>query len=159
MATEPGLKTWGDFNKVESSLLFTQYTYESLPNYGSQRMTRIRRIRTKTYKFVGMSRTTAIECANEKRELYNRRFYYWQQRNGFWEMVKTIDNQYRENVASIAIVNTYGGLYDVQIQVNEECIAYVMGSSYDVDQVFNGRFTEWYGGKEVPWHYDDAQDK
>lgn len=70
-------------------------------------------------------------------------------------MNKVASNSYLQLVANVNATRQDGELYTVEIQVNEECIAYVLGSNYDVDQVFNGRFTEWQGGSEVPWTYDE----
>lgn len=153
--SEPGLNYYDDRNKVENQLLNTQYQYEFLEPYGYTPMTKITRIRTKTYSYVGLSKTTAKECVKAKQQKYTRRYYYWQQRYGIWEMQKVTSNSYLQLVASVQATRQEGELYNVEIQVNEECVAYVLGSSYDVDQVFNGQFTDWESGHEAPWNYDE----
>lgn len=158
--SEPGLTYYDNRNKVENQLLNTQYQYEFLEPYDSGSAyvpyTKITRIRTKSYSYVGLSKSTARQCVKDKLQKYTRRYYYWtQSAGGVYDMNKVTSNSYLQLVANVNATRQDGELYTVEIQVNETCIAYVLGSNYDVDQVFNGRFTEWQGGREVPWTYDE----
>lgn len=63
---EPGLTYYDDRNKVETNLLQTQYVVERLEKNGSVQPLKYTRIRTKTYSYVGLSRSTAKACVTAK---------------------------------------------------------------------------------------------
>lgn len=128
---EPGLTYYDDRNKVESSLLQTQYTTERLDRCGSTYYMKYTRIRTKTYSFVGLSRTTAKACVNAKLRQYTRRYFNWVNERGVWRMDRTYENSYEALVANIQATKQDGELYNVEIQVNETCVVYSLGTIRD----------------------------
>jgi hypothetical protein len=142
---EPGLTYYDDRNKVESSLLQTYYQVEHLDRVGSQYPMKYTRIRTKNYSYVGLSRTTAKACVEAKLAQYTRTYYYWENVRGRWEMKRTYDNQYQSLVASVQASRQAGDLYNVDIQVNEECVIYSNGIILDqwLESTFNNYFPNW----------------
>ena len=142
---EPGLTYYDNRNKVESSLLQSQFLTENLGRYGSTYQMKYTRIRTKNYSFVGLSRTTAQACVAAKLQQYTRTYYYWTNERGYWKMNRTFDNQYKACVANIQASKQEGELYNVEIQVNEECVIYSYGVilEEDLPRVFENYFPNW----------------
>ena len=142
---EPGLTYYDDRNKVESSLLQSQFLTERLDNVGSFSQFKYTRIRTKTYSYVGLSRSTAKACVADKLRQYTRTYYYWVNERGYWRYNQVYENSYQACVADIQASKQEGELYNVEIQVNEECIIYSVGEieSTDLDRVFGTYFVGW----------------
>ena len=143
---EPGLTYYDNRNKVESTLLQSQYMTEQLDKVGYYTYQfKYTRIRTKNYSFVGLSRTTAKACVADKLRQYTRTYYYWVNERGYWRYKQTRDNQYQACVASLQATKQEGELYNVEIQVNEECIIYSVGEILDADlpRVFDTYFSGW----------------
>lgn len=141
---EPGLTYYDDRNKVESTLLQTQYIVEKLDKVGTYEPRRIRRIRTKTYSYVGLSRSTAKRCVEDKLNQYTRRYWYWTEERGKWTLNKVYSNSYEACVASIQATRQGGDLYNVEIQVNEETIAYInIGEITNMETFFSYYFGTW----------------
>lgn len=142
---EPGLTYYDDRNKVESSLLQTYFQTEHLDRTWGAYPMKYTRIRTKNYSYVGLSRTTAQACVAAKQAQYTRTYYYWTNERGIWRMNRTFDNQYQALVAQVQATRQGGGLYNVDIQVNEEAVIY-SNNPIDVqnlDYVFNNYFPNW----------------
>ena len=146
---EPGLTYYDNRNKVESTLLQSQYLVEHLPRNGSNRPMKYTRIRTKTYSYVGLSKSTAKACVNAKLQQYTRTYYYWTEERGYWRYNKTYDNQYQALVASVSASKQEGELYNVEIQVNEECVLY--SNNPIVDEWLEQTFVNYFGD----WSYDE----
>ena len=142
---EPGLTYYDNRNKVESTLLQSQYITENLGRVGSTYQMKYTRIRTKNYSYVGLSRTTAKNCVNAKLAQYTRTYYYWSNERGYWRMNRTFDNQYKASVANVQASKQEGELYNVEIQVNEECVIYSNGVilEEDLPRVFENYFEGW----------------
>lgn len=142
---EPGLTYYDDRNKVESALLQTYYQIEHLDKVGTRQPTKYTRIRTKTYQYVGLSRSAAKACVAAKLAQYTRTYYYWTNSRGTWEMKRTSDNQYQALVANVQASRQAGDLYNVDIQVNEEAILYTNFPIQEgrIDDVFNNYFPDW----------------
>lgn len=142
---EPGLTYYDNRNKVESTLLQSQYITENLGRVGSTYQMKYTRIRTKNYSYVGLSKTTAKNCVNAKLAQYTRTYYYWSNERGYWRMNRTFDNQYKACVANVQASKQEGELYNVEIQVNEECVIYSNGIIFDEDlpRVFENYFEGW----------------
>ena len=142
---EPGLTYYDDRNKVESSLLQTYYQVEHLERtYGEYPM-KYTRIRTKNYSYVGLSRTTAKACVAAKLQQYTRNFFYWKNESGQWKMTRSFDDHYQALVANVQANRQGGGLYNVDIQVNEECVIYSNGVIRDewIESTFNNYFPDF----------------
>jgi hypothetical protein len=88
---------------------------------------KLTRRRTKEYKYVGMDETTAKACAAEKRAQYLRTFYTWTFTNGKWVKNTSPETIYKQSVANISTQRQGGSMWNVRIQVDETCIAYVVG--------------------------------
>ena len=149
------LNYYDNRNKIETSLLTTQYLTERVGYVGAgafgQPIMKYTRIRTKSYSYVGMDKETARRCANEKLQKYTRRFWNWDYINGMWRQNRTYDGMYFETCASASATKQDGEMYSTEIQVNEVAIVYVMGASDDLEQTFNA-----YGyGKDDGWTYDE----
>ena len=59
---EPGLTYYDNRNKVENTLLTTNFTSEII----SQHVRRYTRVRTKSYSYIGLSKSTARSCVTDK---------------------------------------------------------------------------------------------
>lgn len=149
------LNYYDERNKIETSLLTTQYLTERVGYVGAgafgQPIMKYTRIRTKSYSYVGMDKETARRCANEKLQKYTRRFWNWEYINGMWRQNRTYDGMYFETCANASATKQDGNMYSTQIQVNEVAIVYLMGVSNDLEKTFNA-----YGyGKDNGWTYDE----
>jgi len=60
-------------------------------------------------------------------------------------MNRTFDNQYKASVANVQASKQEGELYNVEIQVNEECVIYSNGVilEEDLPRVFENYFEGW----------------
>lgn len=145
-----GLTYYDNRNKVESTLLNTLYTSEVIgrmgnTTYGTPIM-KYTRTRTKTYFYTGLNKATAKNCVTAKQEQYTRTYYNWICVNGLWRQDKT-NGMYKELVADIQASKRDGSLWDVEIQVNEVAIVYLLGESSNLNQTF----TTYLGN----WNYDE----
>ena len=139
-----GLNYYDDRNKVESTLLQTQYLAEVVGYIGSVPQYKYTRIRTKNYSYVGLDKETAKRCVTEKLDQYTRTFWNWyQDYTGRWMQDKSTKGRYQECVAGINAQKQGGSLWAVQIQVNEVAIAYLYGQSVDLEQTFKYYLGEW----------------
>nr|DAI30931.1 MAG TPA: hypothetical protein [Caudoviricetes sp.] len=106
------------------------------------------RTRTKTYSFIGLSKTTAKKCVDDKMKQYTRTFYTWtQQAGGTFVQNKNEKGAYTQLVASVQAQNAGGQLWDVNIQVNEQTVIYMLGRSLNIGASF-----DYYTGT---WDYDE----
>ena len=114
------LKTyWSDENKVTHRGLQVQwlssvvgYRY-ALPIYQFQR------IATKSYSYVGMNEATAKACQDAKLAQYTRNLRQWYTDRGVYKpMDKTVC------VASVTMSHDSGGMWSVDIEVNEDQTQY-----------------------------------
>jgi hypothetical protein len=114
------LKTyWSDENKVTHRGLQVQwlssvvgYRY-ALPIYQFQR------IATKSYSYVGMNEATAKACQDAKLAQYTRNLRQWYTDRGVYKpMDKTVC------VASVTMSHDAGGMWSVDIDVNEDQTQY-----------------------------------
>lgn len=114
-------------NKEEEQLLDEELT-TAVDSYDTTRHTynyKITRHRTKTYRYVGMDRATAKACAAEKKALYTRTFHTWVFNDGRWSVATGGD--YTSQVATAVPQRIGGDMWNVEIHVDETCIAYVQG--------------------------------
>ena len=142
-----GLNYYDNRNKVESTLLQTIYTSEIIDrlgnsNYGTPIM-KYTRYRTKTYSYIGMNKATAKSCVDAKNAQYTRTYYTWYNKNGLWVQDKTFSGRYTELVAGVQASKRDGALWDVEIQVNETAIVYLLGQSMNIEQTFRGYLGDW----------------
>lgn len=148
---EPGLTYYDSRNKVESNLLQTQYQDEIIQFYGTSQIHPIMkytRTRTKTYSFVGLSKTAAKKCVNDKMKQYTRTFYTWtQQPGGTFIQNKNEKGSYTQQVATVQAQNAGGQLWNVSIQINEQAVIYTLGRSLNLEASF-----DYYVGA---WDYDE----
>ena len=142
-----GLTYYDNRNKVESTLLNTIYTAEVVDRLGGSTygtpILKYTRTRTKNYSYVGLSKATARSCVAAKQAQYTRTFYNWYSRNGSWYQDRTAKGMYKELVAGIQASKRDGELWEVQIQVNEVAIVYLLGESMDIDQTFRAYLGDW----------------
>ena len=126
------LDFYNDTNKEEDTLLDEQITMtldarvqgsSSLYNW------KIVRRRTKDYKYVGMDRATAKACMAAKRAQYLRTFYTWTFTNGRWQRNVQPAATYKQSVATVTPQRLTGSMWNVRIQVDETCIAYVIADA------------------------------
>ena len=142
-----GLTYYDNRNKVESTLLNTIYTAEVVDRLGGSTygtpILKYTRTRTKSYSYVGLSKATAKSCVAAKQAQCTRTFYNWYSRNGSWYQDRTAKGMYKELVAGIQASKRDGELWEVQIQVNEVAIVYLLGESMDIDQTFRAYLGDW----------------
>ena len=126
------LNYYNDTNKEEDTLLDEQISMTldaRVPGSVNMYNWKIVRRRTKEYKYVGMDRATAKMCMTEKRAQYLRPFYTWTFTNGKWTRNTTQAGMYKESVATVTPQRLTGSMWNVRIQVDETCIAYVVADS------------------------------
>jgi hypothetical protein len=123
------LNYYNDTNKEEDSLLDEEIimTRDSKFPGGDLYNWKIVRRRRKDYKYVGMDRATARACMAEKRAQYLRTFYTWNFKNGEWVRNTEFFGMYKQSVATVTPQRLTGNMWNVRIQVDETCIAYVKG--------------------------------
>lgn len=142
-----GLNYFDSRNKVESTLLNTLYQSEVIGRFGGTTygtpIMKYTRTRTKTYSYVGLNKATAKSCVDAKRSQYTRTYYYWNNINGMWRQDRTSNGMYKELVANIQASKRDGSLWDVEIQVNEIAIVYLLGESMDLEQTFRAYLGDW----------------
>lgn len=149
-----GLTYYDDRNKIESSLLQTWFSSEPVSAPGLSDGWRVyKRIRTKSYQFVGMTKATARQCVVDKQNLYKRLYGRWKlsQPYGYWQWVYDTEDTYYDFVANISASHQDGDMWNVEIQVNETCYLYYNSpvELLDPELVF-----EQYYGPSV-WKYDE----
>ena len=127
------LNTYGKINyevEVPLSLDYTKSTiHKAGGQYGSTPQYMYTRRATKTYRFKGMSESTAKACLNDKKIQYNRKFMGWKLLGGNWYNKyyfiqfgnpSAAAEDYHAQVATFNVVrNGAAPTFDVQITVNE----------------------------------------
>lgn len=121
------LDSYTDANKEEESLLDEVIIMEldSRTQNPAVYNWKLTRRRTKDYKYVGMDRATAKACMAAKRAQYLRQFFTWTFTNGRWVKNTRPGTMYKQSVANITPQRLTGNMWNVRIQVDETCIAYV----------------------------------
>ena len=149
------LTTWTDENKETDALLDEQISMviDSRFQRSSGYNWKITRRRTKEYKYVGMDAATAKACAAAKRAQYLRTFFTWTFTNGKWVRNTGTDSQYKQSVANISTQRQGGNMWNVRIQVDETCIAYVLGDASG-SQINPGVAVDAACGS-ASWSYDE----
>ena len=137
------LNYWDRRNRVESQPLLTEFATEYVTDELPVAFYRYTRTRTKSYSYIGLDRATAIACANAMNEKYTRLYRRWEWKSGDWRQVPGTDGVYREKVATAVPKHDEGGMYSVDVQVNEVCIANLRSTSMDLDQTFRFYFGDW----------------
>ena len=150
------LDFYNDTNKEEESLLDELITMEIDSRIGnsSSYNWRITRRRTKQYKYVGMDRATAKACMAAKRAQYLRTFFTWTFSNGRWVQNNTSGGQNKQSVATVTPQRLTGSMWNVNIHVDETCIAYVIASISGGEIVDPGQAVDAYCGSSN-WSYDE----
>ena len=153
------LNTYGDENKEESSLLDEEITMsiDSPMGHGNSAYYnwKIVRRRTKDYMYVGMDRATAKACMAAKRAQYLRTFYTWTFTNGRWERNLDPRATYKQSVATVRAERLTGSMWNVRIQVDETCVAYVMSDAMGSSIVDPAAAVDAACGS-AQWSYDET---
>lgn len=148
---EPGLTYYDQRNYVETQLRRVSYSTDVLTSgfYGQFTSYMYTRNVTKTYKFTGLSRSTALRCIKEKEAMYTRDYGLWKTTTGNndWHYYPYKGGQ--QSCASVSATRLGGGLWDVEIQVNETCFVY---SKTHWTQNLDDLFSQYYN-----WSYDDYE--
>jgi len=107
----PGL--WVGTSVVSSS---SSVTYSHMHEY--------HRVARKTYKYVGMTKTGADECAEAMKSIYTRTVKYqrWNSTAGYMGDWETIVSTGSEISSEIVIRHVGGDMWEVDISVNEDSI-------------------------------------
>jgi len=149
------LNTYTDANKETDAFLDEQITMSIDSRFQRSNFYnwKITRRRTKEYKYVGMDMATAKACAAAKRAQYLRTFYTWTFTNGKWTRNAGTEGMYRQSVANIKPQRLTGSMWNVVIQVDETCIAYVIGDATG-SQINPGAAVDAACGS-AEWSYDE----
>lgn len=117
--------TYGSFNRVVSEELSTTYTRETILKADSDvgaAYYKYTRTRTKQYKYIGMTRAAAVQCANNLNVKYARYIcpYVWDNDGKRWEMdVATNDKLEIVQAGHAVPVNVAGDDWEVNVEVSE----------------------------------------
>lgn len=148
---EPGLTYYDKRNYVETALKSVSYTTDTITSgfYGQFTSYKYTRTVSKTYKFVGLSRSTALQCIKDKEQMYTRRYGLWETKTGNndWRFFASKGGQ--QTCAGITANRTGGQLWEVEIQVNETSCVY---SKTHWTKNLDDLFSQYYN-----WEYDDFE--
>lgn len=125
------LNTYTDANKETQSMLSDDIsvTLDSRTQNPLYYNWKITRRRTKDYTYVGMDAATAKACMNAKRAMYLRTFYTWRFVNGRWMKNTDPASMYKQCAARVDTQHLAGSMWNVRIQVDETCVAYVVADA------------------------------
>lgn len=149
------LTTWTNTNKQEDVALSSLYTMERDSAYGTLNTWwwKITRRRTKTYRYVGLTKAAAKSCVAAKQAQYLRRFWPWQFANGKWTQLQRPSDSYTEQVAEVTASHDEGEMWSVSISVDETCVAYVLGGSSE--STINAETAVTNLCHTADWSYDE----
>ena len=151
------LDYYDDRNKEEESLLDEEITMtlDSRTQNPQVFNWKLTRRRTKDYKYVGMDRATAKACMAAKRAQYLRQFFTWTFTNGRWVRNTQAGTMYKQSVASITPQRLTGSMWNVRIQVDETCVAYVAADAYGSGIIDPNAAIDAACGS-ASWGYDES---
>lgn len=160
-----GLTTWSAKNYVETVPMWQAVTTKFLnmrfdvvnADTGEIEESRyswqITRTRRKSYRFIGMTRAAALQCVEAKRAQYARFINPWifDDATGTWNVMEGLGSV--KTVAAVEPVASGGGLYDVEITVEEVVNAFYSGTSLSSDEsALSSYVDETMSGS---WSYDE----
>lgn len=142
------LTSYTDTNKVTSVGLRTIYQVTRDTVSQDKPFFVYRRVRTKTYSYIGMDEATAKLCVAAKLSQYTRTYPTWEWKNHRWQRVTGVESTYTELVADVQPVHDEGALWRVDISVNEEAVVYSANRLADIPAAFAAASMD-------PWAYDE----
>lgn len=111
---------WSDQNKITNKALQVQWTMTQIGYVGGSPYFEYHRIATKSYSYIGMSEAAALACRDAKQAQYTRTFTRWYtERGAAYKPTKTF-----KCVANVTMTPDEGGVWRVDIDVNEDQIQY-----------------------------------
>lgn len=135
--------TWGDFNKRTDDGLDVRYVCENVNWEGDSNhapryhYSRISRICTKSYSYIGMDLQTAMRCRDVKRRQYSRLYAMWTvtlRDMGGIAPYAWINQIFNFNcLASVQLQHVAGDNWSVVIQVNETDVTIARSPQNDLD--------------------------
>ena len=127
------LHSWGEFNKVTNRALQVQWVSSFIGVINAASVYEYHRIATKAYSYVGMDEATAKMCQSAMLAQYTRVYTQWYTQRGAYRTSRRV-----ECVASVSCDHDSAGLWNVNIQVNEDQLQYYPG--YLPDPAASGLF-------------------
>ena len=120
-----GLSTYGDNNRIVDIRLTTLYTARYDSTSQSAPYWEYTRLRTKSYRYVGLTDAACDACVSAMQSLYNRRMYNWKWDGSRWAQDKSTTGTYSTHVAQITPRREDGGTWTVQVDVDEMVYLYL----------------------------------
>lgn len=118
---------WSEQNKVTHRALQVQWLMSVVRTGITSQIREYHRIATKSYSYVGMNEATAKACQEAKLDQYTRTFVQWCNDFGSIVMLES-----RRCVANVVMSHGDGGLWNVDIDVNEDQMQYANSVSPNI---------------------------
>lgn len=147
-----GLTTWTEKNRVHTQRLMSEYTSAYAGNYGSSstQVWHYTRRRTKVYDYVGLDESAIQDCVYYLNGLWLRRIplisaYTYQASASMYEKPSNDAECEFPLVARIQPIRRGGGLWDINVQVDETITIPANGERITNINTIQAMFENVYG--------------